>query len=137
MSNEPPRAIPICSRCSKENDRPEQRYCAACHATYMREWRKTHRLSGEARKRDNARSHANYYKQCGVLTPEPCRICGASETEMHHPDHELPLVVVWLCRKCHLSWHAFWRSVVLEAWAFWDRTSRDAEAVKPVRKNAA
>lgn len=29
----------LCSKCGAEHDRP-QRYCAGCHAAYMREWRK-------------------------------------------------------------------------------------------------
>lgn len=113
------KTMAACSKCSKEHDRPDQRYCADCHAAYMRKWRQTHPLSESHKKRDAARSYAGEYKRRGKLTPEPCRICGAEKAEMHHPDHELPLVVVWLCRKCHLSWHAFWRSVVFDAWKFW------------------
>lgn len=31
--------VPLCSRCRKPRDRQGQRYCAACHADYMRAWR--------------------------------------------------------------------------------------------------
>lgn len=126
---EAPRGIPICSKCNRENDRPAQRYCMLCHAAYMRDWRKTHPLSEEGKKRDNARSYAKEYKKRGILTQSPCRVCGDKQSEMHHPDHELPLVVVWLCRKCHLAWHSFWREIAAEAWAFWDAKARTPEIV--------
>lgn len=41
----------------------------------------------------------------GVLTPEPCEVCGAEKAEAHHPDYTKPLEVVWLCRKHHAALH--------------------------------
>src|SRR4051812_46777027 len=96
---DPPRGIPICNRCNKENDRQAQRYCRDCHAEYMREWRKTHPMGDGQAQRDKARSFAKEYLKRGHLTQEPCRVCGDKNSQMHHPDHELPLMVVWLCRK--------------------------------------
>lgn len=124
------RAIRICARCRKENDSANHAWCGACKSAYMREWRKTHPLNAAHKRRDAARSYANEYRKRGHLTPEPCRICGAAKAEMHHPDHEQPLVVAWLCREHHLAWHAFWRSVSFEAWVFWDKRTR-AEANLP------
>lgn len=121
-----------CSKCGQPHERAGQRYCADCHATYMREWRRTHSLNDEAKMRDNARSYAGTYKRRGKLDPEPCMCCGSPDAEMHHPDHERPLVVVWMCRACHLSWHAFWRDVVLVAWQFWS-----ARAKRDLRSDAA
>lgn len=133
---QPARGILICSKCSKENDRPNQRYCKACHAAYMSEWRVTHPLNAAHKRRDIARSYAKEYRKRGKLIPEPCRICGA-KAEMHHPDHELPLIVVWLCRRCHLDWHSFWRFVSLEAWAFWDTKAKQDFVKRETTEEAA
>jgi hypothetical protein len=86
--------------------RPRQSsYCKECHAAKQREWRKTHPLTPEQRRKDAARSYANVYKRRGVLVPEPCKICGSAKSEMHHPDYSKPLEVVWLCRDHHLDVH--------------------------------
>ncbi len=135
------RAIAICSRCNRENDRPSQRYCSGCHAEYMREWRKAHPLNDAAKARDIARSYVGVYLKRGKLSKEPCCICGDKQSEMHHPDHELPLEVVWLCRKCHLAWHSFFRQVAADTWAFWLRKVRletfDArETIRKARRTA-
>lgn len=75
-------------------------------AAYTREWRKTHKQSEEARKKSNCRSYANAYKRMGKLKPQPCRMCGLlSEVQMHHPDYNFPLRVVWLCRGHHEAYH--------------------------------
>jgi hypothetical protein len=72
----------------------------ADHAAYMRQWRKTHPLTAEQRRRDIARSYAGVYKRRGKLVPQPCVQCGAP-AEMHHIDYNKPLLVTWICRKHH------------------------------------
>ncbi|MPZ36649.1 MAG: hypothetical protein GEU95_01075 [Rhizobiales bacterium] len=84
---------------------PGRHECKACHAKYVREWRKTHKMSEAARARDAARSYANVYKQRGLIAPQPCTRCGAPGTEMHHADYSRPLDVEWLCRPCHVAEH--------------------------------
>jgi len=74
-------------------------------AAYMREWRKTHPMSAEQRRKDNCRSYAKVYLQRGKLTREPCCLCDGDGAEMHHPDYSQPLNVVWLCRDHHLALH--------------------------------
>ena len=108
----------FCSSCRRPNDR-KGRYCADCHAAYMRDWRITNKLEGESRKRDTARSYANVYKKRGLIERKPCEICGERKSQMHHPDHELPTVVVWLCRPCHLAWHAHFREVARRTFERW------------------
>ncbi|OFX03899.1 MAG: hypothetical protein A3E78_07400 [Alphaproteobacteria bacterium RIFCSPHIGHO2_12_FULL_63_12] len=94
-----------CSACGAERERLVEHYCRACHAAYMREWRKVNTLTPEQRRKDNARSTAQWGKRIGLLKPEPCASCSAPKAEMHHPDYDLPLDVVWLCRSCHLELH--------------------------------
>lgn len=95
----------ICSCCGAEHSRSRQRYCCACHAAYMRSWRKTRPMTPEQRFKDKARSYANVYKKRGHLVPEPCFGCGSEEVEMHHHDYSKPLDVEWLCRPCHMELH--------------------------------
>lgn len=117
-----------CSKCGEKHQRVGQRYCRACQTAYNRTWRKTHPLSDEARKRDTARSHASVGKKRGQLVPLPCLKCGEPQSEMHHPDHELPRMVVWLCRPCHLAWHAHWRAEVQRVWDAWTGKPKRSEA---------
>jgi hypothetical protein len=74
------------------------------HAAYMREWRKTHRMTEEQRKKDSCRSYAREYLKRGKLKKEGCAVCGA-DAQMHHPDYDRPLDVVWLCKKHHQDIH--------------------------------
>ena len=62
-------------------------------------------LSDEQKKRDNARSYAGTYKRRGLIKQQPCEKCGSMDSEMHHEDYDSPLVVTWLCRRCHLDRH--------------------------------
>lgn len=71
----------------------------------MREWRKTHPLNPEQRRKMNARCYANVYQRRGHLIPQPCELCGAEKAEKHHEDYSKPLEVRWLCRWCHLEEH--------------------------------
>lgn len=71
----------------------------------MREWRKTHRLTGEARRKMNARSYANVYLRRGKIERKPCSECKSPKAQMHHEDYSKPLDVEWLCRRCHLAHH--------------------------------
>jgi hypothetical protein len=44
--------------------------------------------------------------RCGLLTKEPCIVCGDAMADGHHEDYKKPLRVVWLCRSHHCSRHA-------------------------------
>lgn len=67
----------------------------------MREWRKSHPLTGDARRRANARSYAGTYLRRGKIQRGPCADCGAPGEEMHHDDYARPLDITWLCTTCH------------------------------------
>jgi hypothetical protein len=96
----------ICSRCKGPRDRGAQRYCKACHAAYVREWKKTHPPSEEERKKNRARSITGVYFRRGKIARKPCERCGSEHSEKHHEDYSKPLDVHWLCRKCHLDHHS-------------------------------
>lgn len=100
-----PEQVLLCSGCGGRHLRQDQRYCLMCHAAYMREWRKTHKLDGESLRKANVRSYAGAYKRRGRLSPEVCQVCGDERSQMHHEDYDKPLDVTWLCRPCHMDLH--------------------------------
>jgi hypothetical protein len=93
-----------CIKCGSAHDR-KSKYCAPCHAAYMRDWRKTHPLTGEARRRANVRSMANVYLRRGHIQRQPCQDCGSDKAQMHHENYACPLAVTWLCRDCRSKRH--------------------------------
>lgn len=93
-----------CSEC-RDNPRPGQRTCSACHNAYIRAWRKAHALRVDQRLKMNARSYAHVYLRRGKLVREPCEGCGDVEAQMHHEDYSKPLEVRWMCRSCHMAHH--------------------------------
>jgi hypothetical protein len=113
-----PRRDLCCSKCGQPHERVG-RYRFDCHAAYMRDWRKINKMEEGQRERDGARSYANIYKKRGLIQPAPCVICGSGKSEMHHPNHEQPLLITWLCRPCHLAWHTFSRMAIPEMFEWW------------------
>lgn len=61
----------------------------------------------------NARAYAHAYLRRGKLTRKPCEDCGSLDVQMHHTDYSKPLLVTWLCRKCHLARHRRERAAAL------------------------
>lgn len=41
----------------------------------------------------------------GVIKKLPCEVCGNKKTDGHHNNYSKPLVIMWVCRKCHGSIH--------------------------------
>ena len=41
----------------------------------------------------------------GKLERQACKGCGAAKAHAHHDDYSKPLVVTWLCPKCHKQRH--------------------------------
>lgn len=101
----------LCAICKKTCDiavyfgKRTHPYCKACHAAYMRDWRSRNPLKPDQRRKDNCRSYAGQYLRRGKIKREPCKACGSSESQMHHPDYAKPLLVEWMCRPCHLREH--------------------------------
>ena len=71
----------------------------------MREWRQTHPLTEEQRRKDICRSYTNVLLRRGALTRKPCLICGSEPAQAHHPDYSNPRLVVWLCAPHHRAHH--------------------------------
>lgn len=46
-----------------------------------------------------------------VKKPAACWACGNPKVEAHHFDYSLPLVVSWLCKKCHTDCHKITREL--------------------------
>lgn len=95
---------PRCSRCDNP-PAPGSKYCRECSSAYMREWRKTHPLSGEERRKDITRSYTHVLIKRGKLIRQPCRECGAEPAQAHHPDYSDPRTVIWLCPTHHRALH--------------------------------
>jgi hypothetical protein len=70
----------------------------------MRTWRQSHPLTGEARKRQNARAYLKVYIRRGKVKRQPCEVCGR-KAEAHHTDYSKPLEVRWLCTRHHRELH--------------------------------
>jgi hypothetical protein len=56
---------------------------------------------------EKARAHRilNYALARGVISKEPCFICGAEKVHGHHRDYSKPLEVIWLCHRHHMEEH--------------------------------
>jgi hypothetical protein len=62
--------------------------------TVARNWR--HKHPGRNSAHCKARRHHR-------KAPDACQMCGLKKRlERHHPDYALPLLIVWLCKPCHV-----------------------------------
>lgn len=73
---------------------------------WMSKYFKKYRLRPEVKIKNQARDIANRAVKKGILMKLPCSRCGAENSQKHHPDYSKPLMIVWLCRPCHLAVHA-------------------------------
>jgi len=71
----------------------------------MAKWRRANPLNPDQKRKDIARSYAGVYLRRGKLQKSPCRDCLSPDSQMHHPNYDKPLEVVWLCRDCHMKEH--------------------------------
>src|SRR5260221_14377880 len=92
----------ICEKCNK--DFPKNCYC---HAE-SKNAQKRRRYANEYSKRNPikmlARKKVYREKRAGRLKEAPCR-CGSLKVEAHHPDHNFPLEIIWLCKRHHIEIH--------------------------------
>lgn len=104
----------LCYKCHKKRRKLKNKYCNPCHAENIRNWRKTHPLSAEQRKKSICRSYTRVYITRGKIQRLACEVCGSKKSQVHHPDYNKPLLIKWLCRKHHLELHAMSRPTSLE-----------------------
>ncbi len=100
------RPATVCKKCHKARmlvyyNTPEYRAKNA-------EYQKTRLAADENYAKHAARTALGYALRKGrVAKADFCTICGSDkEIEGHHEDHSKPLEVVWLCRNCHVKYHA-------------------------------
>jgi hypothetical protein len=41
----------------------------------------------------------------GLLTRQPCGLCGSENAHAHHPDYSKPMEIEWLCHVHHMERH--------------------------------
>ncbi len=62
-------------------------------------------LIKEKAKRAKARSDLNHSISQGIIARQPCEECGGDGAEGHHIDYDIPFLVRWLCKSCHMKEH--------------------------------
>lgn len=110
--------------------RYREKICRPCKAARLRDWRRARAAARPARPRGPlagmtsaerqrfyyqsdperrfrtlVRSKTRYAIRTGLLTRQPCEVCGSVEVEAHHDDYNLPLEVRWLCPAHHRAIH--------------------------------
>ncbi len=96
----------VCIHCGKGfvTARLSQKLCSGCSPTagaYIAQKKYRARFPKKARAGDIV----NKRIQRGVsLVRELCSVCG-NEAEVHHPNYNKPLEIVWLCKKHHVEEH--------------------------------
>jgi ribosomal protein S27AE len=69
------------------------------------EYNRRQRAKPESNMRQAARMKLSRAVRDGRLTTLSCEKCGAEPTQAHHDDYSKPLVVRWLCARCHQQLH--------------------------------
>ena len=95
--------LPVRGKASKEWWK--KYYQSDKYKAQQRRLQAKYRKDPNLRFKHQARWALNHALQSGKLFKEACTNCGNQKSEGHHPDYSKPLLVVWLCRKCHKLEH--------------------------------
>ena len=102
-----------CSQCGEEKPRSQFRkaakgnraadrlfaWCRPC----VNEYQRRRRNDPKFRRKYLIRMFTGIAAQLGIITRQPCEICGDPKVVAHHTDYAQPLEVRWLCKPHHLS----------------------------------
>ncbi len=83
---------------SRAANRERSRRYRKTHSKRVGETQKLARAKHPNRAAAHLRAERHHRK-----APDSCQMCGLvkSRLERHHPDYNLPLMIVWLCKPCH------------------------------------
>jgi len=70
---------------------------------YYSDYWKNARNDPEHLKKRSARRMVSTEIEAGRLRRGDCEKCGKHHADAHHEDYDKPLVVKWLCRRCHFA----------------------------------
>jgi len=74
---------------------------------FLRKKRERYKNDFLYQKKAKARASVNNKLRAGIKRPKKCVLCNATvKIQAHHPDHNKPLQVIWLCFECHHRHHA-------------------------------
>lgn len=74
--------------------------CRACHSTNVKAWVRRNR------EKDAAHKIVAFALRAGLISRQPCEVCGSVErVHAHHDDYKKPLAIRWLCVQHHLDEH--------------------------------
>lgn len=91
-----------CKDCAKRDAKAQcKSYCAVRWGSgnSSKDWRKRNP------RKYKAHVILNNAVRDGKITKQPCESCGDELAQAHHDDYSMPLVVRWLCCKCHKEHH--------------------------------
>ncbi len=72
---------------------------------YYRDYQRKQRQDPRLRVIYLARWYANRMLKNGLIEKQSCAECGKGNSQMHHPNYNEPLLIVWLCGNCHSALH--------------------------------
>jgi hypothetical protein len=98
------RGIVLKRRCRICRDASNKQYLASPKGREMKR-RKDLRHRAASPAHYEARVLLNAHIAMGKIKKGPCRVCGGTRIQAHHPDYNKPLEVLWLCHKHHMDTH--------------------------------
>lgn len=114
---------PYCAVCGENKENKDSGYCNSCKRMAAKQRRELLQESPTFVEEERAAKRKRYREnefhrlqiavrittwrsiKAGILTKQPCEVCGAKVVDAHHDDYAKPLDVRWLCRSHHREHH--------------------------------